>query len=871
MHVILTHENADFDAIASLLGAHKLYPEALPVLPDRINANAAAFINLYKSALPFVTRKQWRRRKIDQVTLVDTQKAPSLRGVTDKTQTLIIDHHPLTIELRPEDSFYGEVTGATVTLIVERIAAREMLLSTLEATLLALGLYEDTGSFTYGRTTVRDFHAGAWLMRQGADLDTVRRFLDVPLTDEQHELFEVLLRNTEHRTVAGYTVSVATAHVDTYIAEISRVAHRIGATLEPAALFILVQTPKGTHLICRSSTDDIDVSEIAKTFHGGGHKRAAAATIGEGDLEALIATLWEVIERVALPAVRVSQLMSHGVQTVNAQSRVREVVQQLRRIGHEGYPVVENGQLVGLLTRRDADRASEHGLGDLLVRDIMQTGTSALTPDDSIYALEQAMLQSGWGQIPVMGSNQRLIGIVTRTDLIKHWAQTHPQHVEVTPRIDVSQIQQVLGENAAQLILAVGELAQTRGQEVYMVGGCVRDLLLRRRNLDIDFVVEGDAIRFAEAVAATYGGDTSSFRPFGTAKWSPDDSTHARLGLKHNDTPEHIDFASARNEFYEHPTALPTVYSGSIKLDLQRRDFTINALAVQISPGFGRILDYYGGLRDLEAMHLRVLHSLSFIDDPTRILRAVRFEQRLKFEIEPRTEALIPPALAMLGRITGERVRNELNLLLNEPLPEEGFLSLAKRGALKAIHPALRFDENTADLFRRARAIDVPEGCIVVIPDIYWHLLAISLTPEEADSMCERLRIPRALQTSVPQTARLSDELRRLIDSLASPSLITRTLETYAVDALLAHFIRAEPESPERIMIAGFLSTWRHVKPTIDGHRLIELGLKPGPCFREILDRLRAARLDGEIRDDESEWALLQTWLKSGICDDDIQ
>ncbi|MCC6612145.1 MAG: CBS domain-containing protein [Anaerolineae bacterium] len=870
MHVILTHENADFDAIASLLGAHKLYPEALPILPDRINTNANAFISLYRSALPFITRSQWRRRKIEQVTLVDTQRSPSLKGTSAETRTHIIDHHPLTIEMQPDDRFEGDVTGANVTLLVEQIAGREILLSTLEATLLALGLYEDTGSFTYGRTTARDFQAGAWLVKHGADLDVVRRFLDVPLSDEQHALYELLMRNVEHRSVAGYTVAIATASVDSYISEISRVAHRISNTLEPAALFLLVATPKGIHLICRSSTDDIDVSEIAKSFHGGGHKRAAAATIGDGNLADLTASLWEMIQRVAQPAVRVSQLMSHGVQTVNAQSHVREVVQQLRRIGHEGYPVVENGQLVGLLTRRDADRASEHGLGDLRVRDIMQTGTTALTPDDSIYQLEQTMLQSGWGQIPVIGSNQRLIGIVTRTDLIKHWAQTHPPHAEVIPRVDEALVQRVLGENAAQVIRAVGELAQDRGQEVYMVGGCVRDLLLHRRNLDIDFVVEGDAVRFAEAISAALGGSTSSFRPFGTAKWFPDETTHDRLGLKYNGTPEHIDFASARNEFYEHPTALPTVYSGSIKLDLQRRDFTINALAVQISPSFGRILDYYGGLRDLELKHLRVLHSLSFIDDPTRIVRAVRFEQRLQFEIEPRTADLIPTALPMLGRITGERVRNELNLLLHEPQPEGGLLSLAKRGALSAIHPALRFDEKAADLFRRARATDAPNGLSIAFPDMYWHLLALSMTPEEAESMCERLRVPRPMQVSLPQTARLNDDLRRLIDENALPSAITRVLETCEVDALLAHYIRAEDDSPEREMIARFLADWRHVKPITDGHRLKAMGLEPGPCFKEILDRLRTARLDDTIKTDEDEMLLLQSLLGDGICDDDV-
>ena len=215
----------------------------------------------------------------------------------------------------------------------------------------------------------------------------------------------------------------------------------------------------------------------------------------------------------------------------------------------------------------------------------------------------------------------------------------------------MQQFETVLGQEAAAHIQMVAKRAQQADAvNVYLVGGVVRDLLLGRANFDIDFVVEGNAIEFAEGLQGQQGGQLTAFKPFGTAKWKPTGENEA-LG--------HIDFASARYEFYEHPTALPTVYDSSIKLDLQRRDFTINTLAVQISPVsmFGRVVDFYGGVRDLEAKLIRVLHTLSFIDDPTRILRAFRFERRLGFKIEERTAELVQTALPMLGRITGERLR----------------------------------------------------------------------------------------------------------------------------------------------------------------------------------------------------------------------
>ncbi|MCA9915600.1 MAG: CBS domain-containing protein, partial [Anaerolineae bacterium] len=517
------------------------------------------------------------------------------------------------------------------TLLVELIREERIPLSSLESTLLALGIYADTGMLTYGGTTPRDLQAAAWLLDHGAVLDTVQRFLTEPLNNQQQNLFEILLKNAESRSIQGYEVTLASATQEEVIGGISTVTTALSNTLDSDAVFVLVQMPKNIQLVCRSREDAIDSGELARELGGGGHPRAAAAAIYKGELSAIIAQIWDWSQQHIQPAVRVADLMSYGVQTVSADEPIAEGIARLRRIGHEGYPVLDANRVVGLLTLRDADKALEHGLKEATMRDVMLSGTVTLTPHDSVARLEEVMVASDWGQIPVVDEREQLIGIVTRTDLIKHWAQKHPARAPETPHIELASAEQILGISNIALIETVSALAQKSGLPLYMVGGVVRDLLLERPNYDIDFVVEADAITFVESLAATYGGDVHSYRPFGTAKWLLDETAAEKLGVKLEQLPDHLDFATARSELYEHPTALPTVYNSGIKLDLRRRDFTINTLAVQLSPqgAMWRVLDFYGGLHDLERGMIRVLHSLSFVDDPTRIIRAVRFAQRL--------------------------------------------------------------------------------------------------------------------------------------------------------------------------------------------------------------------------------------------------
>lgn len=874
MKLILTHSNADFDAVAALVAAHRLYPDAIPVLPDRVNRNVEHFLALYRNGVTLVNQADLRARGVKHVLLVDTQRLPNLRGLKAGTPTTIIDHHqPFTnTDLDPHTTLISEPVGAVTTLLVERIRERGLALTSMEATLLALGIYEDTGSLSYGTTTPRDLHAAAWLLEQNAALDTVRRFLTLPLTQDQQQLFEKLIAGAESRNVQGHTVIVSAARVPTYVHEISTVVHRLRDILESTALFVVVEMPDNLLLVCRSISDALDVGEISRRFGGGGHSRAAAATLYDRSLDEVVAAVWREVEQRVRPLTRVSDLMSYGVQTVRADQRVSEIVQQLRRIGHEGFPVVDNqGQIVGLLTRRDADRATEHGLGNLTVREVMASGRVTVRPDDSVLLLEQRMVESGWGQIPVVDETDRLIGIVTRTDLIKHWAQMHPtQPVQPQKVFTSQQMTAVLGSPAARLIHMAAEHAQQQGLNLYLVGGVVRDLLLDRPNFDIDFVVEGNAIELARSLQQTYGGQVHSFQPFGTAKWILDAHVAATVGAAQEQLPHHLDFATTRNEFYEHPTALPTVYRSSIKLDLQRRDFTINSIAIQLSPASaaGHILDFYGGLNDLHDRLIRVLHSLSFVDDPTRILRAARFEVRLGFTIEPRTAELIETALPMLRRITGRRILNELDLLLREEHADQALLNLQARQALEAIHPDFRVTSQIGERFEQARTQAPPWPFEWPSPPLdRWHALAAELPLAALPSLFDRLMIGRRTATALLETARLVQEPGELAVPNVRVSRLVSLLEPINPTSLWAGWLFS-PLDLVRERIAAFMLTWRHIQPTTTGHTLRQFGVPPGPCYSAILRRLRAAWLDGQIASPNEEAALLPTIIAQETASD---
>ncbi|NLF02852.1 MAG: polynucleotide adenylyltransferase, partial [Anaerolineales bacterium] len=307
MEVIQTHENADFDAIASLLGASKLFPRAKPVLPRHINRNGRGFLALYGAALPFVQPDDLPRATIQHVVLVDTQAMVTLRDHAPNLSVDIIDHHEPDPNLPEDWRLSGELVGATTTLLTEAISARGIPLTSIEATLLLLGIYEDTGSLLYAGTTSRDVRAAAWLLDQGARLDVVNEFLHHPLAPGQRELYEELLSQSETHDIEGHTIIVTAASAPSFEEEISTLAHKLRELLEPSALFVLVALDGRVQLVARSTTDDINVSVVARRFGGGGHRRAAAALIREQPLAQVKQAVLDLLPQVVQPSVTVAQ------------------------------------------------------------------------------------------------------------------------------------------------------------------------------------------------------------------------------------------------------------------------------------------------------------------------------------------------------------------------------------------------------------------------------------------------------------------------------------------------------------------------------------------------------------------------------------
>ncbi len=885
MDLILTHDNADFDALASQLAAHKLMPDALPVLSNRLNRNVRHFTTLYWDELPFLRPKDLPKEPVGKVVVVDTQTVQTLRGMTDQTEVQVIDHHDLRDGLNPGWKVSIEPTGAVTSVLCERLREERIPLTSIEATALLLGIYEDTGSLSYGSTTPRDVYAAAWLLERGALLDVVADFLHYALAEEQLDLLDELQDNAETIEIEGYPVVIAAASAPEQVEEIATLAHKLRDLLDPAAVFVLVDLGHHIQLVARSTVDAIDVGQVAEHFGGGGHGRAAAAILRDMSLDDARQSLRDLLPGYIHPTLTVSDLMSHGVQTLSPQAKVKDAARQMQRYGFEGFPVVDGGRVIGLLTRRAVDRALGHGLSGVRIDQLMDAGEVTVRPGESIATLQQTMMITGWGQIPVVDESGAITGVVTRTDLIKHLG--HNDSVSRNSTITHA-LELALPEALLALLRAAGRLADEMGGSLYLVGGGVRDLLLLTSVdplldipvIDIDFVVEGDAIALTRKLKGTFGGEMRSHARFGTGEWILTAQTWQEIARQldaaepvNEELPMRIDFVTARTEFYDEPTVLPEVERSSIKADLHRRDFTINTLAIRLDPRhFGQILDFYGGKADLRERRIRVLHSLSFVDDPTRILRAVRFEQRFRspktqrgFEIEPRTAELMTHAIPLLDRITGDRIKHEIEQSLAEREPERVFTRLSDLGVLARLHSDLTCDEWTKAAFRAVRKIIAPplwdglgDDFDLELP--YFALLTYRLPVEAIHAVCDRLHVRRR----TVETLDLVQVIRSRMGELSQPvppSHVYNLLKP-ASDHVLAAGWAAAPTAQAREHITAFASRYRGVSPAADGATLIAHGLKPGPTFGTILDALRDAWLDGLVTTPEEERRLLARLLE---------
>ncbi|MCB0192493.1 MAG: CBS domain-containing protein [Anaerolineae bacterium] len=884
MHIIYTHSNADFDAIASLLGAWHLYREAVPVLPPTLNRNVRDFVTLYESKLPFVRHNDLGREAITQLTLVDTQHVPRLKNIDSSVKLHIIDHHDLHQNLPADAKISLSNTGANVTVFVEKICERAIPLTSIEATLILLGIYEDTGSFTYSNTTARDLQAAAWLLSKGhAHLDIVREYLNYPMSDEQTALYDQLVDNLITLTLYGHTIVIGTARVNHYVEEISVLASRLRDLYQPDGLFILVEMSDHIQMVARSVTDAINVATIAEHFGGGGHPRASAALIKNGKLDNVTQKLDRLLHLEVKPALTVGQIMSKGARILAPTDTVQHAAGMMDRYGHEGFPVVDNmtRKIVGILSRREVDKALRHKLGGAAIEQFMTKGHFYATPADSVDTVQKLMTEEKIGQVPVINPDTgRIIGIVTRTDLINLWQfkeNERGMHLNLGEPLEMA-----LSPELFELGCEAGKIAAVQGDNLYIVGGFVRDLMLTMREdspetkakasprFDLDLVVEGDAIVLAEALCQRHGGRVRSHQRFGTAKWIPTDPIPFVFDTAGQQVYlTSLDFVTARSEFYRHPSALPEVEQSSIRQDLHRRDFTINTLALRLSPHhFGELLDFYGGCNDLEARLIRVLHSLSFVEDPTRMLRAARIMARLEFALEERTAELLENALDLLDRVSGERVSRELDLIFRERYPEKAIQKLDELGILAAIHHGLMVDDLLLSALKKLRVGLGDSPWWDTTPDMvhYIGLMTFWLAKDELDHLMERLNLRTHQRTTLKQVYRIKRQISKIAAAKRN-SQLCHALDGTSSDARLIAWLALDDETARK-QLAHYEADLKDATPLIDGTALRdEFHLRPGPIFKTIIDALRDARVDGQVITLADEHALVEQILANNSAE----
>lgn len=876
MQVILTHEQADFDALASLLGASLLQRNSYPILPANLNRNVKSFIHLYASELPFIRSDNLPKKDIDTITLVDTQSLVTLKGMKKNTDIFVIDHHQKKNDLPPAWIFSPVPTGACTTYFVEHLQEVNGHFSLIHATLLLTGIYEDTGSLTYANTTSRDVMAVAYLLDQGASLKIAAEFLNPPLSLQQREVFERLIDNIKTISIHGCNIFISQASAPLLEDEVSSIAHKISDLYDPDALFIFVETREGIRLVARSVTDQVNVAEISRLYDGGGHERAAAALIkrnrsNENQLKEILVTFSKELPAYVKPAISVRQIMSKKPLVISPETTAEEALDLMRKFGYEGYPVVNGDVIEGLLTRRAVDRALSHKL-NLPASSLMDAGSVSIQPGDSLESLQRLMADSGWGQVPVIDpKSEKIIGIVTRTDLLKTIAGRDSGIIE--KRNLASEMDEYLPPASMGILKIISMTASELQLPIYLVGGFARDLLLGKPNLDLDFVVEGDAIVLAQTLSRKYGGKVTSHKKFGTAKWHlttikknlVDNNDH-QLPFDFHVLPATIDLVSARTEFYEKPTALPIVSKGSIKLDLHRRDFTINTMAIRLDGyHFGELYDYWGGLNDLKKKKVRVLHSLSFVDDPTRILRAVRFEQRFGFSIEERTLQLMDAARNLIKDISGDRIRHELDQIFKEPKAPEILARMDQLNLIHAIHPLIEWNVKMLNEFQKFYTMDAREEWRFSSKEtadlsLYGsYILFLSrLDFPSVNSVCSRLKIKNHLKLAILD----ANSLWRNLDGieLMQPSEIACLLENYSQVVIFSvHFLCAN--QAKKTLLEKFAKKWRWIEPKTTGDTLLELGFEPGSAYREILGKLKSAWINSEISTLKEEQKLLKVLL----------
>ena len=875
--IITTHSNADFDAVASMLAAQKIYPDSLVVFPCSQEKNLRTFfINSMRYLFNMVDLHDIDQTRVTKLVIVDTNQKKRIGKIADLLKkpdidVHIYDHHPLNNKDITANFEINEPVGATVSLLCEIIKKKNIEITPDEATIMCVGIYEDTGSFTFSSTTEKDFNAAAFLLSKGANLNTVSNLIAKEMSPEQISILNDMIQASTHSKVNSIDIVFTSVSTEYYIYDFAMLVHKMAKMEDLETIFALARMGNKISVTARSRIPEVDVGSILAELGGGGHPYAASANINNLTLAQVEQKLLEIIYKKVKSSKFAYDLMSAPAISTSPDTTCCEAGKLMTRYGINALLISETKKTppkaIGFITRQVIERALYHKLDQVLVKEYMTSDMKSVDINATLPEIQEKIIDNKQRILPVIKKGE-VCGVITRTDLLNtlvHSSKLNigrfPEPLTTPVHVKQKDIVQFINERLSiqiiNLLKTIGKVGSEFGFGVYVVGGFVRDLLLYQKNDDIDIVIEGDGIKFALEYARQTGATVHKYEKFGTAVITMPDNFK-------------IDVASARMEYYKSPAALPTVEMSSIKLDLYRRDFTINTLAINLLPDeFGTLTDFFAGQRDLKDKVIRIIHNLSFVEDPTRIFRAIRFEQRFGFKIGKLTAGLIKNAVKMdfFKRLSGLRVFTELRYILEEKHPVPAIIRLSDYNLLQVIHPKVKLDKEIISMLNSVEKVISWHDLLFLnelykIWSVYFMVLIKRCNTNVSNEISERLKFPPHYRELIAKKRFKADSCVYFLEnnSVIKNSDIYTCLCEFPTELIL-YMMATTKKKDVKKTISYYYTQLKNTKISVKGRDIMKLGIKAGPKYKKILKAVLDAKLDCSIKTVQDELEMLKSFV----------
>ncbi|MBF0547456.1 MAG: CBS domain-containing protein [Candidatus Riflebacteria bacterium] len=856
-HLIGLPHGGDFDLLAAARLLLIQDNRSFLLMPKRVASNAWEYAKRQEWFRPiFLQKVNWEL--IEKVSLLGVsvqQNNPELISVLSGKNLPVVCYS----QVPPRFPFpveHEQYNSQSITSFLLKMNFKSIIgFSQDDLALFLIAITEKTWAGLSSKSTEIDNEILFNLRKKGVPGKVVANNILLPFREGLKGLLKDILFCTEDLEIKGRSVMMSIVKSPGNIQDVYPVLEAVWARQDPSFMIVAIAGTSKTRVWARTRISKFDLNRVFQNQSISFQTEWLTFIISEIEISEIREKLLSELQSGIQGDLLASSIMTASPISVEISTNVETTLETMLRYHLMGLVVTEGGKYVGTITRRDLDRAIQMKVMDSDIRPFVPVEHPFVGPETSLGLIRNIMINGNISRIPVV-EDDKPIGIITARDVLRHTEDPYPHqsHFQAATKNfdhpDSLFVERLFRKTAPisllSLLKQIGEIAKTCGLKAFLVGGYVRDLFLELPNSDLDVVLTGDALVFASKLQAEMKAEIKLYERFGTAC------------LKFGS--QKIDFSSARIEHYSEVGALPLVVKSGIANDLARRDFTINAMAISLDPeNFFSFFDYFGGLTDLNNKKIRVLHALSFFEDPTRIFRAIRFSTRFHFDFSDDTRKALDLALSrqVVAALSKKRIAAEILRCFNEQMSVRIFERLFYSGLIKFLHPELKKFSELPERFGLLRGIIRRFSVIgekINSEAVNWVGLLSPLQVDEADKTMKE--------------AGIDSQVRKIaafcIFSLGTiPGLLSKTnfvddwglfklLSPLSLEAIIS-LVAFSLDKGESRKVFKFLEKLRNIKPLIGGHELVDIGFEEGPRIRDVLGEIKREKVLGNLLTREQE------------------